>query len=460
MKSKSLRFRLLIWYGAWLLGILASLGVVLNLGLSESLIRDFSSTQQQRAIRLAETIRAWHQFPTGRKLEEEIDLRFAPQSKQWLFRVTERDGRLIYPASPVSDPLQGYPLPTISGAQIVRLPGGTRVVIGKVNGDEGEWVEAGESLEPIYSKINQAMSVFLGVASIFAAMAMIGAWLLVRKALAPVEEIAAAAARITSHNLSERLPVPTQRDEIAHLTETLNQMISRLDDSFQLNRRFQTDASHELRTPLTILKGELEQVLRDSRLEPWLQPILGELFEEVDRLSHLVDSLLTLSRLDSGQAQEDWEPVDLSEVAAVTAEQMELLAEDRTLTMTCQTRDRAWVLGDRARLKQIVVNLLDNAIKYTHSGGRITISVQANNEEAILEVRDTGVGIPEEAVPLLFDRFFRVDKARSREPGGAGIGLSIVRAICHAHHGRIEVESQLGLGSCFRVFLPRTSASP
>ena len=456
MKRKSLRFRLLIGYGAWLVGILVSLGVVLNLGLSESLIREFSSTQQQRAVRIDETIRAWHQFPTGRKLWEEIDLRFAPQSKQWLFRVTDRDGRLIYPASPAPDPMRGFPVPTTSGVQTARLPGGTRVVIGKVAGGQGGWIEAGESVEPIYAKIRQAMRLFLGVASIFAGMAMVGAWLLVRKALAPVEEIAAAAARITSHNLSERLPVPTQRDEIAHLTETLNQMISRLDDSFQLNRRFQTDASHELRTPLTILKGELEQVLRDSRLEPWLQPILGGLFEEVYRLSDLVDRLLTLSRLDSGQAQEDWRPVDLSELATVTAEQMELLADDKSLAMTCQTRDQVWVLGDRARLKQIVVNLLDNAIKYTHSGGRITISVLANNEEAILEVRDSGVGIPEEAIPRLFDRFFRVDKARSREHGGFGIGLSIVRAICHAHHGRVEVESQLGRGSCFRIFLPQT----
>lgn len=457
MKGKSLKFRLLIWYGAWLVGGLVFLGVVLYAGLSESLIRALSSTQQQRAARIAETIWAWHQFPTGRTLSEEIDLRFAPRSKEWLFRITDKDGTLIYPTRPASDPLNGFGIALQTGVQKVRLSDGTRVVIGMVSTEQGEWIQAGESLEPVYSRIHESMALFLGVACIFALMAMLGACLLVRRTLAPVEAIAAAAARITSQSLSERLPVPRQRDEIAHLTETLNQMISRLDEAFQLNQRFEVDASHELRTPLTILKGELEQVLRDSRLEPWLQPSLGLLFEEVQRLSHLVESLLTLSRLDFGQTQEEWETVDLSEVAAVTAEQMELLAEDKEITMTCQTPGRAWVSGDRARLKQIVVNLCDNAIKYTNSGGRITISVRSNSENAILEVQDTGMGIPHEAVPHLFERFFRVDRARSRELGGVGIGLSIVKAICQAHRGHVEVESRLGFGSTFRVFLPRTS---
>lgn len=457
MKRNSLKFRLLIWYAVWLGGILVVLGIILDVGLSQFLVNELSLTQQRRAGRISETIHAWNTFPTGRPLDEEIDLRFAPQAKEWLFRVTDREGNLIYPRATTPNPLTGIPHTVESGVQTARLSNGARVVIGTVELEGGGWIEAGESLEPIHSRIHQTMAVFLGVAFIFAAMALIGAWLLIRRTLAPVERIAEAAARITSHSLSERLPVPSRRDEIAHLTETLNQMITRLDEAFQLNRRFLADASHELRTPLTILRGELEQALRDPELEPELQSTLGTLFEEAERLSHLVDSLLTLSRMDSCQTQEDWAPVDLSEVASVSAEQMELLAEDKTVTMTCQTSIRTWVFGDRARLKQIVVNLLDNAIKYTNSGGQITICVRSINEEAILEVRDTGVGIPEEAVPHLFERFFRVDKARSRELGGAGIGLSIVKAICHAHHGHVEVESRLGLGSTFRVFLPLTS---
>lgn len=458
MKRNSLKFRLLFWYAAWLVGILFFLGVILDVGLSQSLSKEMGFTEQRRAVRIAETIRAWHQFPTGRSLAQEIDLRFAPQAKEWLFRVSDTEGHRIYPVVGTPDPLQGIPIAPQLGVQTARLPTGMRLVIGRVKTDGGGWIEAAESLEPIYVRIHQAMALFLGVASIFAAMALVGAWLLVRQTLAPVEQIAAAAARITSNSLSERLPVPSQRDEIAHLTETLNQMITRLDEAFQLNDRFLADASHELRTPLTILRGELEQTLRDPQLEPGLQSTLGNLLEEAERLSHLVDSLLTLSRLDSGQAHEEWAPVDLSDVASLTAEQMELLAEDKTVTMTCQTSVRAWVFGDRARLKQIVVNLLDNAIKYTHAGGQIIISVRSIGEEAILEVQDTGVGIPEAALPHLFERFFRVDKARSRELGGVGIGLSIVKAICQAHHGHVEVESRPGFGSTFRVFLPRSPA--
>lgn len=456
MKRTSLTFRLLVWYAAWLVGILLGAGIVLEVGLSQYLIKDLSLIQQQKAVRIAETIRTWYQYPTGRSLADEIDLRFAPQAREWLLRVTDRQGKLIYPASEEADPLNGVPIVPSAGVQEAQLPDGTRVIIGKVAAFGGGWIDVGESLEPLQSRIRQIMAWFLILASVFAPIAMMGAWLLVRQTLAPVEHIAAAAARITSHSLSERLPVPTQKDEIAHLSETLNQMISRLDDAFQLNRRFLADASHELRTPLTILKGELEQTLRDRKLDMGLQVTLGTLFEEVERLSHLVDSLLTLSRLDSGDAFEEWAPVDLSEVATATAEQMELLAQDKTLTVTCQAVDQAWVYGNRARLKQIVVNLLDNAIQHTDSGGGITITVRSNTKEALLEVQDTGGGIPEEAVPHLFERFFRVDKARSRELGGAGIGLSIVKAICHAHHGRVEVESRLGFGSTFRVFLPKT----
>jgi signal transduction histidine kinase len=268
-----------------------------------------------------------------------------------------------------------------------------------------------------------------------------------------VGKIAAAADRITSHNLSEQLPVPARRDEIAHLTESLNGMIHRLQEALRVNERFVADASHELRTPLTVLRGELEQ----AALHPEVSRPLSKLLEEVDGLAQLVDNLLLLSRLDSKQSRREWTQIDLSQLTVQTVEQMALLAEDKHIRIHCDALVPAVVNGDGARLKQVIVNLLDNAIKYTPDRGLITLSVRHKKSDIALEVKDTGPGIPAEALPHLFERFFRVDPARSRELGGAGIGLSIVQAICHVHGGRVEVESVLGRGSVFRVLLPGTA---
>jgi signal transduction histidine kinase len=231
-------------------------------------------------------------------------------------------------------------------------------------------------------------------------------------------------------------------------------MIARLDEAFQHNRRFLADASHELRTPLTILRSELEAMEQHAGFDARLQETMGNLLEEVQRLARIVENLFALSRLDAGLAATVATHFDFAKLAATTTEQMCLLAEDKGVKITCQTATPVFLDGDRGRFKQIIVNLLDNAIKYTPSGGAVTLTVRAENNEAICEVADNGIGIPAPALPLVFDRFFRVDPARSREHGGAGIGLSIVKAICLAHNGRVTVESTEGHGSCFRVHLP------
>jgi len=174
----------------------------------------------------------------------------------------------------------------------------------------------------------------------------------------------------------------------------------------------------------------------------------------VERLVDIVEGLVALSRLDAGDAKTEWVQFDLAELASTTADQMNLLAEDKGITVQCSSTENVFVEGDRARLKQVIVNLLDNAIKYTLSGGSIQLNVTRQNGHAILEVDDTGIGIPAEAVPHVFERFFRVDKARSRDEGGAGIGLSIVKSVCAAHGAKVEVESAMGKGSRFRIQLP------
>jgi signal transduction histidine kinase len=243
-------------------------------------------------------------------------------------------------------------------------------------------------------------------------------------------------------------------DELERLSISLNNMIARLEDAVQTSKRFVADASHELRTPLTVLRGELESLAQDAQLKAHAQESVGSLLEEVDRLSEVVDSLLALSRLDAGEASAERVRFDLAELVTMTAEQMSLLAEDKNIRVECDAAPDVCVEGDRSQMTQVVVNLLDNAIKYTPNGGNVLLRIARDGDHAILEVVDNGIGIPPEALPHMFKRFFRVDDSRSREQGGAGLGLSIVKSICAAHGAEVDVTSRPGAGSCFRVRQP------
>ena len=209
---------------------------------------------------------------------------------------------------------------------------------------------------------------------------------------------------------------------------------------------------------MTVLRGELEGLVQQPQLTAEWKDRLGSALEEVERLAQIVEGLFAISRLDAGEAAAEWVPLDLSQLAVSTAEQMALLAEDKGVRVNCNGSIGVWVQGDRARLKQVVVNLLDNAIKYTPQGGAVTLAVTTSDSKAVLEVSDTGVGIASDALPRVFERFYRVDKSRSREQGGAGLGLAIVKSICTAHHGDVQAASSPGHGSRFRVELPLVSA--
>jgi heavy metal sensor kinase len=285
-------------------------------------------------------------------------------------------------------------------------------------------------------------------------IAVAGGYVVMRRALRPVDELTQGAERITSRNLGERLPVAHTGDELERLSVSLNRMVARLEEAFTHVRRFTADASHELRTPLTVLRGELEAATQKEGLDPELREVLGSALEETERLSKIVESLLAISRLDAGEARVRRARLDLAELAETTTEQLRLLAEDKNISLGSRAERPVEVEGDRARLKQVIVNLLDNAIKYTPEGGAVDVSVRAGDEKAVLEVSDSGVGIPGDALPYIFERFYRVDKARSRQMGGTGLGLAIVKSICAAHGGRVRVESEEGKGSRFSVELP------
>jgi heavy metal sensor kinase len=340
----------------------------------------------------------------------------------------------------------------------LKLSGGKTLLVAALNfkssGNPAYLVEFGELLDPVETMLNR---LFLQLAwglplAIFIIAG--GGYLLVRRALTPVEQITRAAERITQHNLSERLPVSNSGDELERLSISLNRMITRLDDAFQNSKRFVADASHDLRTPLTILRGELENFAEDPRLDEEMRERAASLLEEVVHLGKIVEQLFTLSRLDAGEAQTEWTRFDLAELAKTTTEQLHLLAEDKGVSLSCNVSQPLPVKGNHVRLKQVIVNLLDNAIKYTPKKGAIQLRVLAVNGHAVLEVEDNGIGIPADALPHVFERFYRVDQARSADSESAGLGLSIVKAICTAHGAEVEAQSTVGCGSCFRVRLP------
>ncbi|HEX4348958.1 MAG TPA: ATP-binding protein, partial [Verrucomicrobiae bacterium] len=339
-----------------------------------------------------------------------------------------------------------------------KLSGGSTMLIASLNfksaGNPDYLVEFGVLLSPAETMLNHLFLQLAVGLPLAVGIITIGGYFLLQRGLRPVERITHAAEQITQLNLSERLPVTQSGDELERLSVSLNRMIARLDDAFQNSKRFVADASHDLRTPLTILRGELESMVDDPLLDGELRGRLASLLEEVIHLSKIVDQLFTLSKLDSGEPRKDWTRFDLAELAQTTADQMSLLAEDKRISLSCEAGQPACVQGDRSRIKQVIVNLLDNAIKYTPPLGRVQISVQGVNGHAILEVQDSGIGIPPDALPHVFERFYRVDKARSADSESAGLGLSIVKAICTAHGAEVEANSVPGSGSRFAVKLP------
>jgi heavy metal sensor kinase len=467
MNPRSIRFRLIIWYAGLLTGVFLLFGIVLFQVLRGYLEHSLAQTLIRRSEQIAVSLLDGVDKTGERYVADQITARYAPENYDRFIRITRPDGGVLYASGRTTsfDPSGLHPLAvnTVHGdlVQKVVLDDGSRllVTVKVFQSSEGHrfLIESGGPMAPIETILSHLFfSLLIGV-PLLGLVAVGGGLFLVSRALAPVVQIARSAEHITLHNLNERLPLTNTGDELEHLSLALNRMIVRLNEAFEQNRRFLADASHELRTPLAALRGEMESVVEQARALPELRDRAGSALEEVDRLAKIVDALFAISRLDAGESQQEWERFDLAPLAASTTEQMSLLAEDKGIAVACNVQGKVSVDGDRARIKQVVVNLLDNAIKYTPPGGTINLNVHARGAKAVLEVVDTGMGIPASALPHIFERFYRVDQARSRDAGGAGLGLAIVKSICAAHGGKVEVESAEGKGSQFTVELPLTT---
>jgi heavy metal sensor kinase len=313
---------------------------------------------------------------------------------------------------------------------------------------------AARSEELLRHQLGEILMVLALGLPLVVALAGIGGYVLARRALAPIDHLASDAQRITADRLHERLSIANPHDEIGRLAGVINATFARLEASFDQLRRFTADASHELRTPLAVVRGIGEAALADERRPPEYVEAIGSMLEEVDRMAGLVDTLLRLSHGDAGTIRLSREPVDLGHLAREVASSLGILADERNQTLTLDVTEGVIVSADRLVLREAVTNVLDNAIKYGPSGSTIAIQVGPRDHYALLAIRDQGPGIPPEHRERIFHRFFRIDEARSRDRGGAGLGLAIAKWAVEAHDGAITVETRPGCGAEFRIQLP------
>ncbi len=320
------------------------------------------------------------------------------------------------------------------------------------DGRPSQLVQVGVSLSRSHRALARYAETLVILVPLGLALAALGGALVARKALKPVDEMSRTARRITAEHLARRPELRGTGDELDRLAETLNEALARLEGAFAEMRRFSADAAHELRTPLTALKGGLEVALRAARSPREYREVLVARLEEVDRLIQLAEDLLLVGR--SGAEPASRSPVDLEQIALEALDIGAQLAQPRGVTVRMEVGEPVTVLGDAAALQRAVRNLVENAVKFTPAGGLVEVNVHSRNASGVLSVRDTGPGIPPGDVERVFEPFVRLDAARDRESGGAGLGLSIARSIVTAHGGTLTLETALGRGSRFTIHLP------
>lgn len=318
---------------------------------------------------------------------------------------------------------------------------------------ENALISVGYVLSDIELTMNKLFVIQIIAFPFILLISIIGGLLLSKLSMRPIDDIIKRADDISATNLSLRIPEINSKDEVGHLTRTLNQMIDRLENSFNQIKKFTSDVSHELRTPLTILQGELEVALRKQKTIEEYEAVLVSALEEVARLTNVVETLLDLSRAESGQVKMNMTVGDLSKLLAGIVEDAEILAEMKNVKLFANIDDNVKLPFDGARMHQAILNVIDNAVKYTPRGGSIYIELAKKTKTAEIIIRDTGIGIEKEELKHIFDRMYRVDKARSKNISGIGLGLSIVKWIIDGHKGKIEVDSIVNKGTTFKIIL-------
>jgi len=457
----SVRIRLTLWYA----GVLALSLIVFALLVYYAAAGTFYARQDELLRSTAATVASAY----VQELEEEESVAKANEVvlAQMVFpnrfvEVADAEGRVVAWSSNLAGHLLAIPPQIRSeasqhGGSLVVM-NNLRVAVVPLSPDQSKQLGFAIVAEPL-SVVDEGLhrlrrDFFAGVPLILL-LASLGGYFLARKSLAPIALMNQQTQRITAENLSAHLDVANPRDEVGRLAMTINALLARLDAAFQEQKRFVADASHELRTPIAVLRGEAEVALGQERTPAEYQQSLELIKDEAERLSHIVENLFMLARQPIDTPSLVQERVNLNEVVADCTRAAQVLATQKNLRLDVQAPlPQVSVSGDDEMLKRMLLNLLDNAVKYTPAGGDISVTLGSQNGNALIIVSDTGIGIPAADQPRIFDRFYRVDRARSRALGGAGLGLSIARWIVEGHGGSLSVSSSVGRGSVFTVDLP------
>jgi heavy metal sensor kinase len=464
MKAISLRTKLTLWYSALFAFTMIAFAVSAQALRSRALLNQFDDELRDE-LRWAENLLSVIKAETAladseakaslaAKLREDIALHFMLNRSTHLLEIRTRTDLILYRSVSPDD--------TLSQLFAAEAPFDRPVTVTYGEDDfrilqkqtPRYRINLAVSLRSLYDIQWQLARTFLWLVPLTMAVAVGGGWLLAKYSLRPVTRVIQAAKQITATHLSQRLPrLGGARDEIGALVETVNDLIARIEQGVSRLEHFSQNVAHELRTPLTILRGELELALSGNAGASELRRTIASALEEISRAAKIVESLLFLAHVDAGKTETKKERVALDQLAAEVFEDAQALAEGRTLHLTLNASQPVVVAGDPSRLRRLLLNLVENAIKYTPQG-KVEIAVRRAEPQAILTVSDTGIGIAPEHLEHIFERFYRVDPDRSRETGGSGLGLSICAAIAHAHGGEIRLESTVGRGSMFEVKLP------
>jgi len=482
---KSIRARLTLWYSLVVLTTLVAFGLIAYTYSTQKLLDtlDLSLRNEVKWIREYVTPKAGKVKPSKKystrpqpppvkplTSENALDQPADPDDVFWgemyshilvtqrntLVEVTDKRGGVIFRSSNSPEDLVIGEVPVNSLRIItIRSEGGKDLRVATMTTERFN-IYVAYPLDELRGVLDNLYAIFLLLIPIAVALSVGGGWFLANKALRPVDLITKTARRITAENLDQQIPAHDTDDELGRLIHTLNGMISRLRQSFDRIKQFTVDASHELRTPLTIMRGEVELALGNAREPEEYRRVLVSNLEENLRLASIIDNLLTLSKADLGQDDLICERVQLRELINSLYEDAVIIGMKKKIRIGLSNNEEIVVNGDNLRLRQLFLNLIDNAIKYTPEGGSVDISVVQRDGMAEIKVRDTGIGIPVAEQSKIFDRFYRVDKARSREVGGSGLGLAIAKMITELHKGTIAVSSEPPQGSTFLISLPIT----
>jgi heavy metal sensor kinase len=457
----SVRTRLTLWHAAMLAAALIAFALIVY----SAAARSFYARQDESLRSTAETVASAY----IQELEEEGSVAKANEVvlAQMVFpnrfvEVTDAEGHVIAQSSNLTNRPLIIPAATLSEAQAHRVAfnsyEGLRVAVVPLSPDRNKqlgFAVVAESLKVITDSLSSLRRNFYGGVPLILILASLGGYFLARKSLAPMALMNEQTRSISAGNLSSRLDVANPRDEVGRLATTINALLARLDAAFQEQQRFIADSSHELRTPVTVIRTEAEVAVERERDPKEYQSSLALIKDEAERLSRIVEDLFILARQPVTSRGLRRETIHLNSLVRDCARAAQVLAAKKGLRFDFQDDvPEVSLNGDDELLKRLLLNLLDNAVKYTPSGGEIRLSLAVHNGDARITVNDTGVGIAAEDQPRVFDRFYRVDKARSRALGGAGLGLSIARWIVEAHEGTLSLESEVGTGSTFTVDLP------